>query len=175
MDLPEKCSPPLLLTMRQENAWRHRNISQHSLNPENPRASNTDDVECFFSIMRDHIGANFTLKQGQFGWQKVCLEFQKRIDADLPFYYFTSAHDCFYEGVCPSFNEPSKKKNQETTTTPRRASSTTFQWKSNVTCSRDTHNQVTVSQTSCKCPPTFNNASSHLRTFLLLTSSCIYI
>ena len=27
------------------------------------------------NIMHDHIGANFTLKQAQFGWQKVCLEF----------------------------------------------------------------------------------------------------
>ena len=66
--------------------WRRQEISQQSLNPENPRASNTDNEECFFSVMRDHIGANFTLKQPQFGWHKVCLEFQKRIDADLPFY-----------------------------------------------------------------------------------------
>ena len=35
--------------------WRRREISQHSLKHENPRASsNTDDVECFFSVMRDH-------------------------------------------------------------------------------------------------------------------------
>ena len=50
-----------------------------------------------------------TLKQAQFAWRKVCLEFQKRIDCDLPFYYFTSAHDRFYEGARPSFDEPSKK------------------------------------------------------------------
>ena len=34
----------------------------------------------------------------------------KRIHSDLHFYYFTSAHDRFYEGARPSFNEPSKKK-----------------------------------------------------------------
>ena len=89
--------------------WRRREISQHSLKHENPRASNTDDVECFFSVMRDQVGTNFTLKQAQFAWRKVCLEFQKRIDCDLPFYYFTSAHDRFYEGARPSFDEPSKK------------------------------------------------------------------
>ena len=97
----------------ETRGWRRQEISQQSLNPENPRASNTDDMECFFSVMRDHIGANFTLKQAQFGWRKVCLEFQKRIDADLPFYYFTSAHDCFYEGVRPSFNEPSKRTKKQ--------------------------------------------------------------
>ena len=29
---------------------------------ENPRASTTDDVECFFSIMRDLAGKHFTLR-----------------------------------------------------------------------------------------------------------------
>ena len=92
--------------------WRRREIAQNSLEPEHPRASNTDDVECFFSVLRDHVGPNFTLKQTQFAWRKVCLEFEKRINPDLPFYYFTSAHDRFYEGPRPSFNEPSKKKNK---------------------------------------------------------------
>ena len=87
--------------------WRRCNITQ---GPENPRASTTDDVECFFSIMRDQIGLNFTLKQVQFAWRKICVEFQKRISPDLPFYYFTSAHDRFYEGTRPSFNEPSNKQ-----------------------------------------------------------------
>ena len=67
-------------------------------------------MECFFSVMRDQIGLNFTLKQVQFAWRKVCLEFQKRTSPDLPFYYYTSAHDRFYEGTHPSFNEPTKKK-----------------------------------------------------------------
>ena len=37
--------------------WRRRSSS----NPENPRASTTDDVECMFSIIRDLIGKHFTL------------------------------------------------------------------------------------------------------------------
>lgn len=53
--------------------WRRRD----NVIPEHPRASTTDDVECFFSVMRDQIGLNFTLKQVQFAWRKVCLEFQK--------------------------------------------------------------------------------------------------
>ena len=60
--------------------------------------------------MRDQIGLNFTLKQVQFSWRKICLELQKRIDVDLPFYHFTPAHDHFYEGPCPSFNVPYKQK-----------------------------------------------------------------
>ena len=60
--------------------------------------------------MRDQIGLNFTLKQVQFAWRKICLEFQKRIDVDLPFYNFTATHNHFYEGARPSFNVPSKQK-----------------------------------------------------------------
>lgn len=85
--------------------WRRRQLEQ----PEHPRSSSTDDVECFFSVLRDLVGLNFTLKQAQFAWRKVCLEFQKRIDDDLPFYYFTSSHDRFFEGTRPSFNKPPKK------------------------------------------------------------------
>ena len=48
----------------------HRRVdiaSSHGL-PENPRASTTDDVECFFSVLRDstHTEKDFTVK-------KVCL------------------------------------------------------------------------------------------------------
>ncbi|XP_064400552.1 uncharacterized protein LOC135346741 isoform X2 [Halichondria panicea] len=32
------------------------------LSPEHPRASTTDDVECFFSVMRDMVGTHFTVK-----------------------------------------------------------------------------------------------------------------
>ena len=31
--------------------------------PEHPRSSTTDDVECFFSVLRDMVGKDFTLKQ----------------------------------------------------------------------------------------------------------------
>ncbi len=79
--------------------------------PENPRSSTTDDVECFFSVTRDLVGKNFTLKQVQIGWRKICLEFEKRTNPDLPFYYYTSNHDRFYEGDRPSFDmQPAREK-----------------------------------------------------------------
>ena len=39
-----------------------------------------------------------------FGWRKVTFEFLKRIDPDLPFYYHTSLHNRFYEGLMPDFS-----------------------------------------------------------------------
>ena len=71
--------------------WRRCELQYVGLLPENPRACSTDDVECFLSIVRDLVGKDFTLKQVKFGWRKVCIECQKRIDPDLPFYYFTAA------------------------------------------------------------------------------------
>ena len=52
---------------------------------ENPRSSSTDDVECFFSMMRDTIGQNFTTKEVKFGMRKILSQSSKRIDPDLPF------------------------------------------------------------------------------------------
>ena len=56
------------------------------LAPEHPRASTSDDCECFFSVMRDNIGKHFTLKEVKFKFRKVCLEFRKRIDPNLPYF-----------------------------------------------------------------------------------------
>lgn len=80
---------------------------------ENPRASTTDDVECFFSVLRDQLGKHFTLKQVKYEWRKCCLEFHKRIDPGLPFYYYTSNHDRFHEGERPNFNEPSSRMKKQ--------------------------------------------------------------
>ena len=49
--------------------------------------------------------------QVYFGWRKICLEFAKRMDPELPFYYFTTSAHRFYEGKMPSFNQaPAKPK-----------------------------------------------------------------
>lgn len=45
--------------------WRHNYLLTIGLPPEHPRSSTTDDVECFFSILRDMVGKDFTLKQVQ--------------------------------------------------------------------------------------------------------------
>lgn len=83
---------------------------EEGLKAEHPRSSTTDDVECMFSIMRDLIGKNFTVKQVQYEWRKICGEFYKRMDPELPYYYHTSSHDRFYEGARPSFDEPNESK-----------------------------------------------------------------
>ena len=70
-----------------------------------PKASTTDDVQCLFSIMRDMVGSHFTLQSVKYNWRKVCNEFYKRLDPALPFFYYTSTHDRFYEGDRPAFDE----------------------------------------------------------------------
>ena len=89
--------------------FRRAFLLSRNLPPEHPRACSTDDVECFFSVLRDNVGSNFTLKRVLYSWRRSCIEFSKRIDPNLPFYYFTSSHDRFYEGARPSFSIPSSK------------------------------------------------------------------
>ena len=79
-------------------------------NPEHPRASTTDDVECLFSIMRYLAGKHFTVRTWNYNWRKVCSELSKRLDPDLGFFYHTSSHDRFYEGETPSFDKEGKSK-----------------------------------------------------------------
>ena len=73
------------------------------MGPEHPRSSSTDDVECFFSQLRSMIGNHFTVKDVRFVWRKLCNEFAKRLDRDLPFYYYTAKNERFYEADRPSF------------------------------------------------------------------------
>ena len=99
----------------------------NAIPPEHPRSSTTDDVECFFSVLCDTVGKDFTLKQVYvygtskftlswllmqvfYGWRKVTHEFLKRLDPDLPFYYHTSTHSRFYEGSMPDFDTKPRKK-----------------------------------------------------------------
>ena len=72
-----------LTTTIESREWVRRNRSCNIL--EHPRASTTDDVECFFSVLRNMIGNHFTCKAVMLEWRKVCLEFSKRLDRDLPF------------------------------------------------------------------------------------------
>ena len=43
--------------------WRRKYNVENGIPPEHPRASTTDDVECFFSVLRDTVGKDFTLKE----------------------------------------------------------------------------------------------------------------
>ena len=100
----------IALTTNIEGREFQRTLNAKTGYLEHPRASTTDDVECFFSLLRDNLGKDFTLKHVQFEWRKCCLEFMKRMDPSLPFYYFTSAHDRFYEGPRPDFSQPGQSK-----------------------------------------------------------------
>ena len=76
---------------------------------EHPRASTTDDVESFFSVLRDAVGKNSTLKMVQNEIRKVYVEYNKCQDPHVPYYYHTSSHERYYEGQRPQFSEPPKK------------------------------------------------------------------
>ena len=99
-----------VITNIEGREWHRRACVCDNRLPEHPRASSTDDVECFFSMMRDVIGQNFTTKEVKYGVRKVYSEFMKRVDPNLPFYYHTSCHTRYYEGPLPDFDQPPKKK-----------------------------------------------------------------
>ena len=80
---------------------------------EHPRASTTDDVESFFSVLRDAVGNKFTLKMVQNEMRKVYVEYNKRQDPHLPYYYRTSSHGRYYEEQRPQFSEPPKKQKEK--------------------------------------------------------------
>ena len=46
----------------ESREWRRHFNRENSTAIEHPRASTTDDVECCFSILRDIVGKDFTLK-----------------------------------------------------------------------------------------------------------------
>ena len=106
--------------------WRRIDSVNQRRKPEHPRASTTDDVECFFSVMRDSIGKNFTTKQMNLGFRKACIEFTKRLDPDLKFYYHTSSHTRFYEGQLSDFADSSRKKKRKNKRIPRREQPAAF-------------------------------------------------
>ena len=86
-----------LTTTIESREWMRRRRAMEGLPPEHPRACFTDDVEFFISILRNTICTHFTTKSVMAEWRKICREFSKRIDPDLPFFYFSSTHDRFYE------------------------------------------------------------------------------
>ena len=47
----------------ESRQWRCTYNAKHNMLPEQPRASTTDDVECFFSVLCDSVGKDFTLQQ----------------------------------------------------------------------------------------------------------------
>ena len=74
--------------------------------PEHPRASSTDDVECFFIMLRDSIGENFTTKEAKYAVRKVCLEFSMHTD---PNYRSTTTHLVTLASMKAPFHDPVSK------------------------------------------------------------------
>ena len=122
-----------LTTTIESREWVRRRNRAMNLPPEHPRASTTDDVECFFSILRNMIGMHFTVKDVRLAWRKVCIELRKRLDRNLPFYYYVTKHERFFEGDRPTFevfkkpkhnprHQPIRKKDQPGQLVPSRSS-----------------------------------------------------
>ena len=57
-----------LTTTIESREWRRRRV----LESEHPRAGSTDDVECFFSVLRNTVGTHFTSKSVMVEWRKIC-------------------------------------------------------------------------------------------------------
>ena len=47
----------------ESRRWRNHYTISNNLPLEHPRASSTDDVECFFSVLHDSVGKDFTMKE----------------------------------------------------------------------------------------------------------------
>ncbi len=85
-------------------------IASRGLPPEHPRASSTDDVEGFFSLLHDQLGDVFDHKVFLQQQTKLLSEFTKKIDPDLPFFYWTGHEHRYTSELLASFNVPSGKE-----------------------------------------------------------------
>ena len=109
-----------VITNIEGREWRRRHTSERGGEAEHPRASTSDDVECLFSMARDAFGQNFTTKVFKYGFRKVCTEFSKRLDPELPYYYHTSTHTRYSEGPLPEFSQLQRKQKRKHQRPPRR-------------------------------------------------------
>ena len=52
-----------LIVNIESRQWRRLYCRENNIPLEHPRASSTDDVECFFSVLRDLVGKDFAHKE----------------------------------------------------------------------------------------------------------------
>ena len=52
-----------LLVDIESHKWRREYNQENDIPPDLPRASNSDDVECLFSVLRDMVRKDFTHKE----------------------------------------------------------------------------------------------------------------
>ncbi len=98
----------LVANIESRELRRRENLAQN-FPLEHPRASATDDIEGLFSLLHDMLGDIFDLKQFHDAQAKILNEFNKRINPELKYYYWTGAKERYNEFEMPSFNEPTKK------------------------------------------------------------------
>ena len=60
--ITKECLIALIADIETWN-WRQEFNKSNGIPIEHLRASTTDDIECFFSILRSTVGKHFTLKQ----------------------------------------------------------------------------------------------------------------
>jgi len=73
---------------------------------EHPWAGTSDDVEAIISLFHRYLGLIFTVKEFKACWRKVVREFCKRMDPELPFYFWTAnSRYREWDEELPSFNE----------------------------------------------------------------------
>ena len=75
-----------LTTNIEGREWHRREVMNGNRRPEHPRASTTDDVECFFSLIRTMLG--IILSPSKLNLMPA--KSMENFEADLPFYYHTS-------------------------------------------------------------------------------------
>ena len=96
-----------LVANLESRAIRRAEYQRREMSPGHPRASSSDDVEGFFSLLHGMLGPVFHLKQFYDESEKLLNEYSKRIDLELPFFYWTGKTERYRDFELPSFNEPS--------------------------------------------------------------------
>ncbi|XP_078667520.1 uncharacterized protein LOC144909356 [Branchiostoma floridae x Branchiostoma belcheri] len=90
-----------------ESQEQRRNMqTTRGLPPEHPRAGTSDDVEAFIATLHGLLGPIFDQKAFRENYRKICHEYAKRIDRDLPYWYHTGINTRF-QSELPSFDQPS--------------------------------------------------------------------
>jgi hypothetical protein len=96
-----------LIANIESQELRREEYQQRQLPPEHPRASSTDDVEGFIGVLHALLGPIFDHKTFLDQMPKICSEYYKRMDPNLPFFYWTSYKDQYKADPLPHFNQPS--------------------------------------------------------------------
>ena len=97
----------LVANLESRELRRCENLAR-KLPPEHPGASSMDDVEGLFSLLHDMLGNIFDLKQFDDAQSKILNEFNKRINPELKYCYWTGTKERYNELEMLSFNELSQ-------------------------------------------------------------------